>query len=83
MLLHDPYAIYKFQEHEVLIPIVVVEEIDRIPIEYFPWLLQVVRAFRESVTLKTAEASFRQGWQEALDGDTCPVSELWNDLDAA
>ena len=60
----------------------VVEEIDRIPLEYLPGLLRMVRAFRESVTLKTAGASFRQGWQEALDGDTRPVSELWDDLDA-
>jgi len=60
----------------------VVEEIDRVPLEYLPGLLRMVRAFRESVTLKTAEASFRQGWQEALDGDTRPVSELWDDLDA-
>ena len=29
VLLHDPFAIYKFKEHEVLIPIVVVEEIDK------------------------------------------------------
>ena len=29
VLLHDPLAIYKFQEHQVLIPIVVVEEIDK------------------------------------------------------
>jgi len=26
----------------------VVEEIDRIPLEYLPWLLQMVRAFREA-----------------------------------
>ena len=29
VLLHDPNAIYKFKEHQVLIPIVVVEEIDK------------------------------------------------------
>jgi len=29
VLLHDPYAIYKFDEHEVIIPIVVVEEVDK------------------------------------------------------
>ena len=60
----------------------VAEEIDRIPAEYLPTVLQVIRAFRESVTFKSAEASFQQGWQEALDGDTHPVSELWTDLDA-
>ena len=29
VLLHDPSAIYKFDEHEVIIPIVVVEEVDK------------------------------------------------------
>ncbi|MCP3959688.1 MAG: hypothetical protein GY719_17710 [bacterium] len=60
----------------------VAEEIDKIPLEYLPSVLQMVRAFRESVTFKSAEASFRQGWREALDGDTYPASELWTDLDA-
>ena len=45
--------------------------------EYLPMLLEIVRLFRESVTRKPAEASFRQGWKEALAGDTKPVSELW------
>jgi hypothetical protein len=50
--------------------------------EYLPNLLQIVRLFRESVTLKTAEASFRQGWHEAMTGQTTPVSELWEGIDA-
>ncbi|HEU0265450.1 MAG TPA: PIN domain-containing protein, partial [Geobacterales bacterium] len=29
VLLHDPQAVFKFQEHEVIIPITVIEEIDR------------------------------------------------------
>lgn len=37
---------------------------------------------RESLTLKPAAESFRQGWQEALCGETRPVSELWEDLNA-
>jgi len=28
VLLHDPSAIFKFEEHEVVIPLVVIEEID-------------------------------------------------------
>ncbi len=60
----------------------VAEEIDKIPMEYLPSVLQMVRAFRQSVTLKSAELSFKQGWQEALAGDTHPVSELWTDIDA-
>jgi hypothetical protein len=57
-----------------------VHEIHEMPTEYLPILLQVVRLFRESVTLKPAEASFRQGWKEALEGETRPVSELWEGI---
>ncbi len=60
----------------------VVKEIDQIPLEYLPSVLQMIRAFREGVMLKSAEASFRQGWQEALQDETYPASELWHDVDA-
>jgi hypothetical protein len=43
---------------------------------------KMMRALRESITLKPAEESFRQGWQEALRGETRPVSDLWEDIDA-
>jgi hypothetical protein len=33
------------------------------------------------VVLKPADGSFRQGWKEALRGETPPVSELWADLE--
>ena len=58
-----------------------VREIRETPREYWPNLLRLVHLFRESVTLKPAEASFRQGWQEAVAGQTRPVSELWEDID--
>jgi hypothetical protein len=57
------------------------EEAEKIPAEYRPFLLDIVRAFRESVTLKTAEESFRQGWQEALQGETQPAADLWDESD--
>ena len=60
---------------------VVLEEVEKIPAEYLPFLLEMMRAFRESITLKPAVESFRQGWQEALQGETRPVSELWADID--
>jgi hypothetical protein len=60
----------------------VLEEVEKIPVEYLPFLLEMMRAFRESITLKPAEESFRQGWQEALRGETRPVSELWEDINA-
>jgi len=59
-----------------------VREINETPTEYLPILLKIVRLFRESVTLKPAEASFRQGWEETLAGETRPVSELWEGIDA-
>ncbi len=57
-----------------------VYEIRETPEEYLPILLEIVRLFRESVALKPVEASFRQGWQEALAGETKPVSELWEGI---
>ena len=40
------------------------------------------RLIRESVVLKPAEDSFRQGWKETMAGETRPVSELWDNIDA-
>jgi len=57
-----------------------IQEIEAIPDEYLPNLLRLIRLFRESVTLKSAEDSFRQGWSEAMAGETMPVEELWVDL---
>ena len=58
------------------------DEISELPEEYLPNLLQIIRLFCESVTLKPAEASLRQGLEEALSDETRPVSELWNGIDA-
>jgi hypothetical protein len=33
-------------------------------------------------TLKSAEECFRQGWEEAMTGETVPLSELWEGIDA-
>ena len=60
----------------------VLEEIDKTPVEHLPNLLQMIRIFRESITLKSAEESFKQGWSEAIKGETRPVSELWDGIDA-
>ncbi len=57
------------------------EEAEKIPVEYRPFLLNIVRAFGESVTLKTAEESFRQGRKAALRGETQPAADLWDESD--
>ncbi len=61
----------------------IVREIRETPREYWPNLLQWIRLFRESVTLKPAAESFRQGWREALAGQTFPISELWDGANSA
>jgi hypothetical protein len=40
-------------------------------------LLQIVRLFRQSITLKPAVDSFRQGWQEVIKGEILPIETLW------
>jgi len=59
-----------------------VHEIRSIPNEYLPNLLRIVRLYRDSVALKPAEESFREAWRDALHGDTIPLSELWDGIDA-
>jgi len=56
-------------------------EIQQTPVEYLPILLRIVKSYRESVTLSTAEESFRQAWKETLSGETCPISRLWDGID--
>ncbi len=57
-----------------------IQEIKATPGEYLPALLNIVRVFRESITLKSAENSFRKGWAEAMTGETMPVDELWTGI---
>jgi hypothetical protein len=59
-----------------------IQEIEQTPQEYLPNLLQIIRLFRESVTLPSAESSFRQGWKETMTGNTIPISQLWDGIDA-
>ncbi len=60
----------------------ILAEVKQTPEEYLPNLLEMIRLFRESLTLKSAEESFRQGWYEAMTDDTIPVSQLWDGIDA-
>jgi predicted transcriptional regulator len=60
----------------------VIDEINAVPDEYLPYVLQLVQTFRESIALKPAAASIAQGWREAQSGQVTPVEELWNDIDS-
>lgn len=59
-----------------------VQEIEATPEEYLPALLNIVRTYRQSVALNSAEDSFRQGWQEAMEDNTLPLASLWEDIEA-
>ena len=58
------------------------QEINQTPEEYLPVLLEMIHLFRQSIALKPAEDSFRQGWKEAMKGEVLPVSDLWAGIDA-
>ncbi len=58
-----------------------IQEIKATPGEYLPALLNMVRVFRKDMTLKPAENSFRQGWEEAMKDETVPIDELWTGID--
>lgn len=60
----------------------IMQEVTDTPDEFLPMLLQIVHSYRRSVALKSAEESFRQGWQEVRSGETFPISELWTGIDA-
>lgn len=60
----------------------VLAELEAVPEEYLPFVLQLMRTFRESITLKPAADSFRQGWHEAQQGEAVPITTLWDDIDA-
>ncbi len=60
----------------------VLEEVNKTPAEHLPHLLQIIRIFRESISLKPADESLAQGWTEAMNGETRPVSELWDGIES-
>lgn len=59
----------------------VLRELDALPDEYLPFVLQLVRTFRETITLQPATISFQHGWTDARTGQIAPIAELWDDID--
>lgn len=57
-------------------------ELDGIPEEYYPFLIRMIRTYRESVLLQTASESIRRGWEEAKNGELQPIDRLWEGIDA-
>jgi hypothetical protein len=58
----------------------IASEVKKTPPEYLPALLQIVRVFRQSLTLQPADESFRTGMREALSGDVRPIDDLWDGI---
>ncbi len=59
----------------------VIEELDEFPREHLPALLEMMRLFRKSLAVKSSTESFRQAWQEAMNGETLPITEMWTGID--
>jgi len=55
-------------------------EIETTPEELCPNLLKMVQVFKESILPQSPEASFHQGWSEALKEETLPLLTLWEGL---
>lgn len=57
------------------------EEIQHVPAEYLPALLNIVHSFRESVSLPSAADSFEEGWKDVKAGNTHPIDTLWDGIE--
>ena len=57
-------------------------EIEQVPQQYLPQLFEIIHIYKESIAKKAAVDSFEQSWQQAVSGETSPVSELWEGIDA-
>lgn len=56
-------------------------ELKQMPAEYLPALLNIIHIFRESVSINSAEDSFKVGWQEIQNGQYQPINTLWDGVD--
>ncbi len=57
-------------------------ELQTVPEEYLPFVVDWLRSFQETVRLKPARESFQQGWRKAQSGETSAISGLWDGLSA-
>jgi hypothetical protein len=60
----------------------VLAAIDTLPEEYLPFVLQLVQTLHDTIMLKPAAASLRQGLLEVKQGVTYPIEQLWDGIDA-
>ncbi len=57
------------------------QEIQQVPDEYMPALIDIVHAFRQGVVQKSLEESFARSWAQMQAGDTYPIETLWDGID--
>lgn len=56
-------------------------EVNALPEEYLPYVLQLVQTFRDSISLKPAAESLTHGWHEARTNQVTPLKDLWDGID--
>ena len=57
------------------------EEIEQVPQQYMPALIDIVHAFRQSVEQKSLEESFALSWKQAQAGEVHPIETLWDGIE--
>ena len=58
------------------------DELESLPDEYVPFVLQVTRSFKQTLEIRQVEESIRQGLRDIAAGRTYPISTLWDRVDA-
>ena len=56
-------------------------EVNDIPNEYFPQLIQIIHSYKEAVIKKNQVDRFSQSFEDAVLNKTKAVSTLWEDID--
>ncbi len=57
-------------------------EVEGLPAECLPSLVQMIRTFREKMFFESAADSLRQGWAEIQRDDSLPLEQMWEGIDA-
>jgi len=58
-----------------------VAEIQMVPEEYMPALIDMIHAFRAGVIQKSFEEELQDSFRDAKSGKTFPINTLWDGID--
>jgi hypothetical protein len=56
-------------------------ELQQVPEEYMPALIDIIHAFRAGVIQKHFEGELQESLRQARSGETSPIDTLWDGID--